>query len=1359
MTAPRTPESESNEPDHQPHGIVEELQSEIAHAVEHVPKPVRWTVRKLVLLVGASLVALVVIAIVSVLLYFGNRTEVLAHELVLLVNGTLAQRSDLALDFADVRGNPLREVRLVRARVRFRDDEGPVLLESPSIRIRYSPWGILSGSRRAIEVDLDRPVIRLGRRPDGTIRLPIWKSSGKPPQPGRSFDVRLRLHGGSMNAPAPLSDLLGLDLDAGIAIAGGTQVRIHQLRWRRGFYDTRDLSLIGEMSAGDSVQFEVERLQTPDFSLIARGGWRKGTRERVIHAEVRDLRWMWLAQVTKNHTLEVPGSGRIVVDAKGDTSWSGVFHADVQWNGEPAKGGGGFTWSHRRLVLNPLRAQSTVGNLDGALVWSKLGWQINGHVEHSDPTRWAAINIPGWPAGDLNGELAYRVDTRSAPVARLEAVLAPSELGGWSADRANVTVAFPAVGPDSFRVLMERRGGTMTLLGAAEHGAWNGRYTIENLPLDEWPDGRRSGLKGTLGHGEGTVHGENGTLAVTGELDGHSTDWLGARIGKWKLHSVQGVLLPKPDLTTTAALDNVLFLAIPFDSAALDLHLLDQAADLTAVRAQAGDTVMTMAGRAAWTERGWRLSLDRAAAKSLQFDWTANAPVLLSGDPQGVNFDRLSAADRDARLDVTGRWAGPGGRYDWRMRTESLDLARIGLPVELGLVGRLDGALEVHGPSGNPSWSYEGSFSRPGFQGHRADSLVLSLAGRPHELEVRRAALRLGDGTLDAQGAFHEIAEAWPDTLTAPRIQAWLTRAGRWNGEMRVADFPLERLEGLAPKAKGWAGRLSGRLAVAGSPARPELDANAAAKALGYEGYRVDDMTAKVVYRPERLEVNELRLTRANLTSTASGYMPLVLRAGETPKVPDAPMSWRVEIPNGDLAVLPLFIQQFGSAAGRFELKAMVEGTPRRPELTGDLKVRDGQLRMAGREEALEQVSANFKLDEARITLDSLSARQGARGRVFAHGAVELAGAGIKSYAFDVRLREFTALETGLYAAQFDGDFRVTDGVRLRRQIVPHVEGRADVRRAVILFDFANQSEMQRIAATTQPLFWTYRIQVEANNNLHWQPPDGDIEFNANLNLEQTAQDLIMYGEMHALRGYYWFLSNRFTIENADLTFDNVEGVNPLIEATATTRVQPSLLPASNGLSSTDSRPEPHVVTVSITGRADEPVISFASQPSDWDENQILRELTLIAPVTAGNTVNVGALGDPVENYLTRAINRTLSTEMSRVFQGYVNEWELQREQGGIWGGTGEVIVSVGGQITPQLAWRYRQRVPGLGRETPASGLTTNPFERDVEAEFRLNRFFYITSEVTQRRSLGATQTVAAPGADFNLNLKARWEY
>jgi hypothetical protein len=82
----------------------------------------------------------------------------------------------------------------------------------------------------------------------------------------------------------------------------------------------------------------------------------------------------------------------------------------------------------------------------------------------------------------------------------------------------------------------------------------------------------------------------------------------------------------------------------------------------------------------------------------------------------------------------------------------------------------------------------------------------------------------------------------------------------------------------------------------------------------------------------------------------------------------------------------------------------------------------------------------------------------------------------------------------------------------------------------------------------------------------------------------------------------------------------------------------------------------------------------------------------------------------------------------------------------------------VGSQITPNISLRYRQRVPGLTRPTTTlTGDIEDTFERDVEAEYRLNRFFYVTTELTQHRTV--LGSITQPATDFNVNLKARWEY
>ena len=410
----------------------------------------------------------------------------------------------------------------------------------------------------------------------------------------------------------------------------------------------------------------------------------------------------------------------------------------------------------------------------------------------------------------------------------------------------------------------------------------------------------------------------------------------------------------------------------------------------------------------------------------------------------------------------------------------------------------------------------------------------------------------------------------------------------------------------------------------------------------------------------------------------------------------------------------------------------------------------------AGREEVLEDVYANLHLGRSRITLDTLYARQGRRGQVTGHGVIDLEGNALKGYRLEMALREFTVHEAGFYVAQINGSVAVTNGPRLSGHTLPMITGEIGLDKGVILFDFANQAEQERLAATTQPLLWTYRIHLLANSTLRWQPPDGDLEFSADLTLEQSTGALAVWGDMHALRGTYHFMSNRFTVNKADVTFDNVGGLNPVLDAEAVTRIVPTQDVQPQGASPTSESALPHQVTVRITGRTDRPVIEFVTDPTDWDQARVLQELTVGRFFDRGNV----ALGDPLDNYVTRKLNEQLDPLLSKAFLGYVNQWTLAREQGGVFYGRGELFVKVSSQVSPQLLVSYSQKLPGFARRDPTvySSLQS-AFERNVEAEYRLNRFFYVTTGYTQRRALGTSLSTGALGGEFDVNLKARWEY
>lgn len=1351
--APQTPP-----PHEEASGLVQEIRHEIEEVVEHVPRPVRWTVRKLVLLVAAIVVGLVVLTIVSIVAYYARRTELVAQELTLYLNHTLSTRSNVRIEFRDIRGNPLSRIRLIEPRVTFRDGGEP-LLAAPWIEIGYSPWSLLNGDQKVIDVVVRQPTFRLGRNPDGTLRLPTWKTSGSsaPERPSET-DLHLRIVDGAVMLPMKQPPVSGLMLDVLASTGLESKAVIRTLTWRDGPYDTHHLSLVGRVAAGDSLRFEIQKLTTDDLELSATGGYRKGERRKILHADVRRLSWAWLARVTGNDSFDVPGTGAVHVDAAGDSIWTGAFTSQLQWRDLAFAGEGRFGWNGAQLRVEPLDARSEAGHLRGFVTWSDAGWSLGGDVQDGKPDRWGGIGISGWPAGDLNGRFVYAVDTRKRESdGVLRAQLRGSDLAGWRVDSSTVAAQLPADGDRTFDVAAVRRGGHFTLHGVTTDAGWRGDYEAQGLPLDEWPDGRASGIRGMLDHGAGTVDVSDGVTSVTGDLAGRATDWFGMHTARWTLGGMSGALLPKPDLRAQATLADVMFLGLHFDSTASPIHLGDRSLDLVGVNAWAGDTLLAIGGRADWDAKGWRMDLERAAASSHQFRWVAEPPVQLAGDPRGVTFERLDARDSLGTIDVRGRWAAPGGSYDWTANGHGIDLARLGLPPEWGLKGSADGTLRVTGRSGDPHWSFDGAASHPAFGGHRGDSLSIALSGSAGRLEVQRGAFRISGGGLEATGAFEDLAKPWPDSLTGPAVGRWLLTAARWSGTAAARGFPIERVTGLMPAAHGWSGALDGTAKFAGSPTHPEADVSGTVSSLTWRDFTLARLDLAGHYRDDVLTLEEARGSRGALNAVARGTIPVRLAVGKPPEPLDRPMAVTIQVEQGDLKFVPRLVPAIATAAGTLEANATISGTARKPVLEGQGRVTGGSMRLSGRVEQLTGVRAGFHVSQTALTLDSLTARQGDRGRVTARGMMQLDGLAPKSYRFDLAMSDFTATEPGLYAVEFDGDFVVVDGPHFHGQWLPSVTGRARVRKAVVLIDFANQSESEQLAAVNEPLYWLYRIDLTAPGNVHWQPPDGDIEYNMDLTAEQTTTELRLFGDMQSIRGTYYFLSNRFAVDHANLTFDNVGGVDPQIDAQATTRVVPLGVPAgANSQTQQQGQEAPHDVTVTISGRAREPSIAFSSSPSDWDQNEILQQLTVLRFVSTTGAAQT----DPFDNYITRAINRTLSSEMSRAFNGYVNEWVLDREQGGLFSGQGEVIFGVGSQLTRNLTLRYRQRLPGLGRETitPQTGIT--PFERDIEAEYRLNRFFLISSELTQRRTISGSVTTTTSGApDFNVNLKARWEY
>src|SRR4051794_28927709 len=196
-------------------GEVAELHEKIEDMVEHaLPRRARWSAGRIAWMILLAMAAAVVLLVGGVLVYFTQNSVWAAGELQRLINQALAQQSNVVLEVRDLEGNPLKKVRLIEPRVRFRDRRGPAILEASSMTVAYTPWNLWIGRRRSIEITLERPVVRLTQDKDGHWVLPEWRAGPRARGRPRELEVLLHLRDGTIVIPDTTGNVAGWSFDA-----------------------------------------------------------------------------------------------------------------------------------------------------------------------------------------------------------------------------------------------------------------------------------------------------------------------------------------------------------------------------------------------------------------------------------------------------------------------------------------------------------------------------------------------------------------------------------------------------------------------------------------------------------------------------------------------------------------------------------------------------------------------------------------------------------------------------------------------------------------------------------------------------------------------------------------------------------------------------------------------------------------------------------------------------------------------------------------------------------------------------------------------------------------------------------------
>jgi autotransporter translocation and assembly factor TamB len=358
--------------------------------------------------------------------------------------------------------------------------------------------------------------------------------------------------------------------------------------------------------------------------------------------------------------------------------------------------------------------------------------------------------------------------------------------------------------------------------------------------------------------------------------------------------------------------------------------------------------------------------------------------------------------------------------------------------------------------------------------------------------------------------------------------------------------------------------------------------------------------------------------------------------------------------------------------------------------------------------------------------VDRLEAREGAKGRVSAHGEVAFHGLLPDDVWADVVAhRVLIASVPYLRAIGSSDDLKI----RLVRPSpeaprAPHITGTVRVDKAIYTGEFTTTgpSTGGPFAPSLTPA-WTADVSVHASEQVRISNQSAELRVEGDVDVIRDTAGLRFRGTGEIPRGRVPLFNNDFSIVSGSLDFSR-RPLEPEVDITADTEV-PIYDPGDAGGRQLER------ITVHLTGTFAEPKVQFQSE-NGLDESSILQLLAGFGGPGGSTTVSTGVSDMGLRaglNFLERALAQRV---------GGVDTIDIETEESGV-SQMQSTRIAVGKYLSENLYLRLAQ------------GLSIT--ERDLFLEYQVSRRFLFTSELRRRlRENGAEN-------QFNVDLKYRVKY
>jgi hypothetical protein len=1101
-------------------------------------------------------------------------------------------------------------------------------------------------------------------------------------------------------------------------------------------------------AAGDTIRLNSLTADTDAGQVRLSGALEGHTLSGDFQAD--DWPWEFFGDLLEQPTLDVPGGVSVRGQVLG-TVEEPVFRTILNghWREEPFQGAidgrvipGGLAVSRAELSWRQARFAGTAN-------FAQAGrWAIGGRVSAVDLSQVERL-FPGikLPRTNLSG-LARLTGKQG----NLE--LATDGLGGSVNDLPleNVTGAWQIAG-ERYQVRAQGvvAGGNLAFTGGwdANQISISGTASHEDLSrLRTWIPAIDSG-RGELEDTRWSINGAMSSPHVS--LDGAianaslppaSANWLGFHYtGVWgKTPSGWGSLVAH-DLTVEGW---------RADTVWADARHQGNDIFFSPIQAVHGDTTLVASVEIQPRDQGMRIVADSLRLDSERGWVAADGPIDVESDHGTWLVHHAALTGSAGNLELQGRFHNEDD-LDLELKGRGLAAAELAQVMNWKDWGG-DLTLDAHITANDVRRHLDVAISASHLVSPvlKADSVdaALQLEESGGTLQIQKLHAALGHSVLDGSGEADLPQGKWP--LDPSKWMESVRHAGGWRGQIAVKDFDIARLSSIVPSLEGLQGRATASLNLGGSPSQPEGGTEGTLSALFYQGHPIEPIQWKARYENKEVRVQNVTIGLGDSAAVVHGTIPLDLswNAGHGKRIGDRPVDLTFEANKVSLGEIATFLPFVAYSDGILAAHLHLGGVPGRWRPTGTVDITKGRLRFTAREELYSDVQAHLVLDSTVVRIAMLKAMQGKDGVLSGAGTITL-GKGIQSYDVNLTATNALALSSGEYEAHFDGNLHVGTGPRLPGSWfpLPDITGKLTVRDGIVLWDFADPTNRVYFAGPKEAPSFVYNIDVYGEKQIYWRTPSANVELKVDCTVAQTVDDWSVLGTVEALRGSYYFLETKFQIDSGQLVFDSVEPMNPNVIASAHADVRATS--QNNRTGTPVQNASTTRVTIALSGRIQTPEVAMSDDRGD-SKSEIVTLMTQgqLAGLNGGQIA--GAYGG---NYLLRQ----LSTEVPelRPLVGDVQfgtQVVQQYENGTV--ARSQVLPTIGARrdLSSVFSLNYSQI---LGTPMPSQ---YDVQVRDFGAEYKINRIFYLTGEILERRP-GTANTVTNSQYEYNLDLRARHEY